>query len=298
MKKNFPIILIFLSFLFGKDVVLAQNIGISTDGSVPETGVMLDIKGTRAKATTITQNVFQVKSDDASFQLKLRLILGANATATSMYGAIEVADSTGIGTVVYRHLSLQPNGGNVGIGTVAPTEILQVVGNSKLGGVMVYANQSSYIASDNNPAIYRTAGGGASYPFTSAGHLVLQPSTAAANKDLVLATGNGTPIERMVIQSAGNVGIGTNAPGASALLEIGDGTDSKGILLPRVSLTSTTDATTIASAATSLLVYNTNAAMTNGGVGFWYWDGTQWVRVLTGNNSTTVNSHCYTCDGF
>src|SRR5690606_10151437 len=44
--------------------------------------------------------------------------------------------------------------------------------------------------------------------------------------------------------------------------------------------TSTTDVTTIPTPATSLLVYNTNAAMTGGAVGYWYYDGTQWVQAL------------------
>lgn len=77
-----------------------------------------------------------------------------------------------------------------------------------------------------------------------------------------------------------NVGINTSGatPDASAALDI-DYTD-KGLLIPRVALTSTTDVVTIPAPATSLLVYNTNAGMTGGAVGFWYWDGTQWVQAI------------------
>ena len=86
-----------------------------------------------------------------------------------------------------------------------------------------------------------------------------------------------------VISSVGlaqNVGINTTGatPDASAALDI-DYTD-KGLLIPRVALTSTTDVLTIPAPATSLLVYNTNPAMTGGAVGFWYWDGAQWVQAL------------------
>lgn len=74
-----------------------------------------------------------------------------------------------------------------------------------------------------------------------------------------------------------NVAINTtgNAPDVSAMLDIVSST--KGLLLPRVSLTSTTDATTIATPATSLLVYNTNAGLTGDnadGVGYYYNAGT------------------------
>lgn len=77
-----------------------------------------------------------------------------------------------------------------------------------------------------------------------------------------------------------NVGINSTGalPDNSAGLDI-DYSD-KGLLIPRVSLTSTTDVVTIPSPATSLLVYNTNAAMTGGAVGFWYYDGTAWVQAL------------------
>jgi len=71
-----------------------------------------------------------------------------------------------------------------------------------------------------------------------------------------------------------NIAINTTgaAANASALLEVGIGTDTKGMLIPRVSLTGITDVTTIATPANALVVYNTNAAMTNGnGVGFYYY---------------------------
>src|SRR5574343_165243 len=74
-----------------------------------------------------------------------------------------------------------------------------------------------------------------------------------------------------------NIAINTtgNAPDVSAMLDIVN--SSKGLLLPRVSLVSTTDATTIATPATSLLVYNTNASISGtdaDGVGFYYNSGT------------------------
>ncbi len=74
-----------------------------------------------------------------------------------------------------------------------------------------------------------------------------------------------------------NVAINTtgNAPDVSAMLDIVS--SNKGLLLPRVSLTSTTDAATIASPATSLLVYNTNASLTGDnadGIGYYYNAGT------------------------
>ena len=99
---------------------------------------------------------------------------------------------------------------------------------------------------------------------------------------------------------AQNVGIGTSTPHASAKLHIED--SNRGILIPRVSLTDVSNGTSpVNTPATSLLVFNTNAAVTGGsGEGFYYWDGTQWVALqgaagnawlLTGNAGTTAGTN-------
>ena len=95
---------------------------------------------------------------------------------------------------------------------------------------------------------------------------------------------------------AQNVGIGTASPDASAKLHIED--SNRGILIPQVSLINVTNGTSpVNTPATSLLVFNTNAAVTGGsGAGFYYWDGTQWLALqkggeawlLTGNVGTTA----------
>lgn len=82
--------------------------------------------------------------------------------------------------------------------------------------------------------------------------------------------------------TAQNVGIGTATPDASAQLDITAA--NKGLLIPRVALTSLTDAVTITAPANSLLVYNTNGAVP-GGVGFYYNSGNgsaSWVKLLSG----------------
>lgn len=85
--------------------------------------------------------------------------------------------------------------------------------------------------------------------------------------------------------SAQNVGIGTNAPDNSAKLHIEDA--NRGLLVPRVSLVDVTNGITpVNTPATGLLVYNNNAAIVGGaGIGFYYWDGAQWVRFVTGTSS-------------
>lgn len=78
---------------------------------------------------------------------------------------------------------------------------------------------------------------------------------------------------------AQSVGIGTTTPNASAGLDITAA--NKGLLIPRVSLTSLSDVTTVPSPALSLLVFNTNNALA-GGAGFYTWGGSSWVKIITG----------------
>ncbi|MBS7785919.1 tail fiber domain-containing protein [Flavobacterium sp. CYK-55] len=83
------------------------------------------------------------------------------------------------------------------------------------------------------------------------------------------------------------VGVNTTNPDPSSMLDISS-TD-KGVLVPRISLvnvaTTTLDGTN--TAATGLLIWNTNASTVGGtGVGFYYFDGTTWVAVKSGNGGT------------
>ena len=87
----------------------------------------------------------------------------------------------------------------------------------------------------------------------------------------------------LTINGFSQQGVSINASGAqadpSAMLEVSS--NSKGLLIPRVSLTSINDVTTIPSPAFSLLVYNTNASMTGGNIGFYYFNGTVWILVMS-----------------
>lgn len=84
-------------------------------------------------------------------------------------------------------------------------------------------------------------------------------------------------------------GFGTNRPDKSAAVEIKS--PNKGLLIPRITLTSDTDVATIASPANSLLIYNET---TTGGLhaGYYYFNQTQgkWIPFTDSlnQNNTTV----------
>ena len=80
----------------------------------------------------------------------------------------------------------------------------------------------------------------------------------------------------MALPGFAQTGIGTQTPNPDASLELG-ATD-KGLLLNRVALTGTADATPLSAHVTGMTVYNTATA---GDVipGYYYNNGTQWVRI-------------------
>jgi hypothetical protein len=84
-----------------------------------------------------------------------------------------------------------------------------------------------------------------------------------------------------VFQSFAQTGIGTTTPNASAKLDVYS--TNKGFLPPRVTLTGTTDATTIASPAEGLLVYNVGSVGLQ--AGYYYWNGASWATIATATSA-------------
>jgi hypothetical protein len=87
------------------------------------------------------------------------------------------------------------------------------------------------------------------------------------------------------MQVFAQTGIGTASPHPSAKLEVN--ATNKGFLPPRVTLTSVTDASTIPSPATGLLVYNTGD---NNGLsaGYFFWNGASWATIATAGGSGSM----------
>lgn len=93
--------------------------------------------------------------------------------------------------------------------------------------------------------------------------------------------------------SFGQVGIGTTTPlGALDITSTDDG-----ILIPRVALTASSSALPLTAPTTSEMVYNT-ATVADVTPGYYYWNGTTWIRLSTGSvvetdpqvSSTTGNA--------
>jgi trimeric autotransporter adhesin len=100
---------------------------------------------------------------------------------------------------------------------------------------------------------------------------------------LLIAASQITKAQTSIATSGGT-------PDASAMLDV-QATD-KGMLIPRVALTSTAATAPITSPLTSLMVYNT-ASVSDVTPGYYYWNGTSWQRI---HNGTTNLSGSGTAD--
>ncbi|MBI2968134.1 MAG: hypothetical protein HYY40_10020, partial [Bacteroidetes bacterium] len=94
----------------------------------------------------------------------------------------------------------------------------------------------------------------------------------------------------LLIANCFSQNIGINITGASP--DASSGLDvnftNKGVLIPRIVLTATNSASPVTSPATSLFVYNTATAgisPNNVTPGYYYWDGSQWIRIFSGSGS-------------
>lgn len=80
--------------------------------------------------------------------------------------------------------------------------------------------------------------------------------------------------------NAQNIGIGTNTPNSSAVLDISH--NSKGLLIPRMSMA---QRLLIVNPSDGLLVYQTDSTR-----GFWYFDGVKWMNMVAVAPAGLVNS--------
>lgn len=202
----------------------------------------------------------------------------------------------------------------VGIGTLNPSGKLHV--NSDDGKDAVFSMASNNPSEDMDLDLYRLRGtssspniiqngdglGGIRFnglnmntsgvlaPFSIMAEIkaeadgTITPTSAPAALNFKTATaGSAAATTKMTIKNNGQISIGDNSPHASAILDVKS--SDKGVLLPRVALTSNTDQTTITSPAVGLLVYNTGTAGLSYN-GYVFWNGSEW-RTLNNSNSST-----------
>ncbi len=104
---------------------------------------------------------------------------------------------------------------------------------------------------------------------------------------------NGTTlVDGLIFDNTTSVGIGTAAP--AGVLDITSTTN--GLLIPRVTLTGTASALPLTFPTTSELVYN-NATVSDVTPGYYYWNGSSWLRLATANTGWLTTGNTGIIDG-
>jgi predicted heme/steroid binding protein len=133
------------------------------------------------------------------------------AITADSFGVGGLVFSTGDGTLTDRMTILRANG-NVGIGTTSPSEKLDVSGTFDVKAII---QSTSTGVNANSTLTFKTA---------TEGTWLLQTGNATSGGFRIYDGVAG--LERLRINSAGNVGIGTSNPGSAALRVQGVGSDA------------------------------------------------------------------------
>ena len=202
-------------------------------------------------------------------------LAGAGQTITNLV-------DNGNGTITYTNENNVAQTVNI-VNMVTNNQTVTNLTQSTATGVITYTNENSapqtakVISANANNMITAGTDGGA---FLSNTVLAPEPWFSAATSGPAISN-----TERKY--SIGDIGIGTAAPNPAAQLDLAK--SDKGLLLPRVALTSTTDITTIANPVSGMFIYNTTEDQSANLIkSVYFFDGTRWISPLLSERTGTT----------
>jgi len=245
------------NFVAGNDVIrgsAAPTLEVygdpSNDGGVlPTLEIVSNVEAAGSTFTRLTSNagVFSIQSGTAG--------------TTDSKGDIAFS-SVGGDT---EHMRIQGSTGNVGIGTDDPVGLLDMFGGSASSDALVYVRNTANANTDKGAGIVFENRNNAGTRY-GLGHIIAGRENAAANFSSYLRfspTSNGTPVEKMRITGAGNVGIGTVSPYSTL------DTYSGGITQRHTGNITPWGSTIVSAANAGLVLGQTGYSITGSGAKYW-----------------------------
>ena len=213
---------------------IALTVGASTIVGRAATGNIAAL--TAAQVATIVQSsidhgsIAGLTDDDHTGYARLagrsggQTLIGGTAANDDL-----TLEGTSSATRTTSYVVLQPNGGNVGIGTASPTDKLNIVTTAAYGGLTL----ESTLASNYQTALNFKGSTGATfgrlgYDQDTDSIKIMNFSTwlgpggtGESGADILFYTNNDTTTPKMAIGRAGNVGIGTTSPSTRLDIDAG-----------------------------------------------------------------------------
>lgn len=307
MKKTFVISAVFILILFvteTKNKLSAQNnnVGIGTVSPAPSALLDVDASPANNKGVLIPR-LSAIQRLAIPSPANSLLVFDIDSACFFYWNAVSVSWKSLCNTGQTASTGSTGSTGTFGVtGSTGATGSIGATGATGTIGITGFSGSTGATGTTGSAGATGTTGAdlGTHWTITGNGGTVAGTNFIGTTdaQDLVFKANN---TEWGRILTTGNVGIGTAAPDVSAKLDVSSG--NKGFLPPRVALTSTTDAITIPTPATALLVYNTAIAgvFPNNVVPAYYYNaGTSgapsWAKFLTGTESlSSITS--YTTSG-